>query len=41
MYQFTRRAIKLTVLIIEEIAVINFIQNVIEYPSLKVKFIGR
>jgi hypothetical protein len=38
LYQFTRKVIKLTVLIM---TAINFVQNFIEYPSLKVKVIYR
>jgi hypothetical protein len=40
LYQFTKRVTKLTLIIIlGYITAINFIQNVVEYPFLKVKSI--
>jgi hypothetical protein len=41
LYQFTKRVMKLTVIIIVGYHAINFIQNVMEYPPLKVKSIHR
>jgi hypothetical protein len=40
-YHFTRRAIKLTIVILCDIIAINFIQNFDQYPSLMVKSICR
>jgi hypothetical protein len=41
LYQFIRRVIQLTVVIIVGYHCYEFIQTFIEYPSLKIKFIYR
>jgi hypothetical protein len=41
LYQFTRRTIKLSVIIIVDITTINFIPSFIKYPCLKAKSIHR